>query len=264
MTVKEIQESGLIEYYVLGLLSEKEIAQVRGYLEQFPELQNDYDDIQSAVQMYAKTNGVVPRKDFSKDITQYIKSNSENKIKSDNSSNNKTSDKPKTSTPFKLLSIVFGIATLGLIALFINKNNAFQELEKSKVILENECDSIQNEQANTLSLYESLNSEENNSLLFTPTENYQTTKLIFHNNKISKKNFIQIQNLPEINRDQAFQLWSLKDGVDPIPLTVFKNGGDYIVPVDFEEGTQTYAITIENESGAQVPTLTRLIGTVGV
>jgi len=47
-------------------------------------------------------------------------------------------------------------------------------------------------------------------------------------------------------------------------LTVFKKGDNYILPVDFEEGTQTYAITIEKAEGVQVPTLSRLIGTIGV
>jgi len=77
VTVKEIKESGIIEYYVLGLLSEKEVNEVRGYLEKYPELQQDYKDIQSAMRMYAKANGVPPRDGLTKDITEYIKNNSE-------------------------------------------------------------------------------------------------------------------------------------------------------------------------------------------
>ena len=104
----------------------------------------------------------------------------------------------------------------------------------------------------------------NRILNMTPTSGYPETQLLFHINTVDRQNFIQVQNLPGIAANQAFQLWSLKPGVDPIPLTVFKQGDDFIIPVDFEEGTGTYAITIEAEGGAQVPTLERLIGTVTV
>jgi hypothetical protein len=264
VTIKEIQESGLIEYYVLGLLSEKEVSEVRGYLEKYPVLQKDYNEIQSTMQIYAQANAVVPRNTLSNDITEYIKKNSKDSIETEISSTN-TSTTPNSSSGFlKSLSAILGIATLGLIGLFISKNNDYKDLQKSRSILKNECDSIQSEQSTTLKIYESLNNPSNNSVKLTPTENYQNTQLIFHNNKTDKRNFIQIQNLPKINKDQAFQLWSLKEGVDPIPLTVFTKGDNYILPVDYEEGTQTYAITIEDAAGAQVPTLTRLIGTVGV
>jgi len=260
VTVKEIKESGIIEYYVLGLLSEKEVNQVRGYLEKYPELQKDYEEIQLAMQLYAKANGEPPRDGLSNDITEFIKNNGEETVKENSST---SEEEPKQgSNIFKNFAILFGFATL--FGLYLSKHNNYKELQKSNSILQEECDSTINAQQSIIVKYESLNNSENKSLSVTPTENYTNTQLVFHNNKSAKKNFIQILNLPEINNDQAFQLWSLKPDTDPIPLTVFKNDGNFIIPVDFEEGTQTYAITIENEAGAEVPTLTRLIGTVGV
>ena len=70
-------------------------------------------------------------------------------------------------------------------------------------------------------------------------------------------------NLPDIASDQAFQLWSLKDGADPMPLDVFADKNK-IIEVAFVDNTATYAITIEPKSGSKSPTLEKLIGTIGV
>ncbi|MBK8625039.1 MAG: anti-sigma factor [Saprospiraceae bacterium] len=66
-----------------------------------------------------------------------------------------------------------------------------------------------------------------------------------------------------IKSNQAFQLWSLKDGVDPMPLNVFADKNT-IIPVDFIDQTATYAITIEPKGGSKSPSLDKLIGTMGV
>ena len=113
-------------------------------------------------------------------------------------------------------------------------------------------------------MYDQISSKRNTPIFFAATDNYSETKLILHYNPSDRRNYIQVSNLPTLEAGQAFQLWSLKDGVDPIPLTVFSKEDGDLIPVDFEEGTGTYAITIEKAGGVDSPTLTRLIGTAGV
>ncbi|MBT8233885.1 MAG: anti-sigma factor [Saprospiraceae bacterium] len=258
-TVKDIRESGLIEYYVLDILSQEERSQVEKYLIQFPELQKDYLEIQAAMQSYAQSQNIIPRKGLSNDITNYINENSANKINKGGGGKSGSS-----SNLFKFLTGILGLVSVGALWFAFQKDNQIKEIQNEYAVYQSDCDSTVNAQNEKLSVLEFLNNPDNNSLEITPTDNYSNTKLILHSNPNTRRNFLQVNELPTINRDQAFQLWSLKDGQNPIPMNVFTLEGEIFIPLDFEEGTKTYAITIEQAGGSQVPTLTRLIGTVNV
>ena len=259
-SVNDIRESGILEEYVLGLLDESGVKEVESYLEQFPELKKDYLEIQLAMQKFAKANAVEARKGFSSEITEYIKNNTTDQPSSDDSSSNDS----KRSNLFKLLSLILGIALVGSILLFLDKVNALQESndELSQELVA--CDSISNEQEKVLNTYGEINSLGYNKFNFTPTAKYQNIELILHSNSETQKNYLQIINLPTIEDNQAFQLWSLKDGLDPIPMDVFTLGNENIIPLRFENGTSTYAITIERSGGSPTPNLEELIGTTKV
>lgn len=262
MNVKEIIESGILEHYAMGVLSEQEVQEVEGYLVQFPELQKDYFEIQNALQALAVEKSVKPRAGLENELIRSIVGDS-------NDPKDINDDKPKkgnggSGSIWKILAGLFALSALAAVYFFWNMNEMYKTQGEEFNTYKLECDSIARSQQETLDLFNRLNEKENQVINMTPTAGYQETKLLFHFNPVQKRNYIQIQNLPAIAANQAFQLWSLKPGEDPIPLTVFKNTNDIIVAVDFEEGTGTYAITIEDENGAQVPTLERLIGTVGV
>ena len=262
MNIKEIRESGILEHYAMGVLSEQEVREVEGYLVQFPELQKDYFEIQNALQALAVERSVKPRASLEDELIKSITGES-------NTPNDKTEGTNKEGSidrtnPWKAIAGLLAISAISAVYFFWNTNAQFKTQSREFNTYKLECDSIARSQQSTLDLFNRLNEKENNVLKMTPTADYPETQLLFHFNPTSKRNHIQIQNLPTIAANQAYQLWSLKPGQDPIPLTVFKNTNSIIVPVDFEEGTGTYAITIEDEAGAQVPTLTRLIGTVGV
>jgi hypothetical protein len=270
VNIKEIRESGMLEYYVLGLLSEQDAQKVEGFLVQYPELRFDHLEIQKSLQEYAKSEGVAPKRNLEKDIIKLIEAKGAKNLKPNNSgantpSKNNIASNSSDSRWFKnVLLFSLGALTAFSVWFAFDKNNDFDRLQREYEALEATCDSIQIYQDQKIKLYDELNNPNGKALEITPTDTYKKTSIIFHYNPIDKKNFIQIKNLPVIATNQAYQLWSLKDGVDPIPLTVFNQENGFIVPVDFEEGTGTYAITIEDEKGATVPTLTRLIGTVSV
>ena len=274
MTVKEIRESGILEHHVLGLLSEQDVLRVEGYLMQFPELQKDYLEIQMAMQSYAKSEGITPKRNLEAQIKSLIKDQGNQNIvkskKENTTSANKQNDNTKkpnnnSSNLFKNF-ILFSLGAITMLSSWYayEKNNDNKKLQQSYIALKDDCENERASQDEIILKYKEINRENSKTLNFTPTKGYNETNLLFHFNPVTQKNYIQIKKLPAIASNQAFQLWSLKDGTDPIPLTVFKNGEDFIIPVDFEQGTGTYAITIENENGATTPTLSRLIGTVGV
>ena len=268
MTVNDIRKSGMLEYYVLGLLSEAQLREVEGYLVAFPELKKDLLEIQGTMQLFAQKQGIAPKSSLKDDIIKNIRDNgSKTPIESKTQIDNKKApDTTKNKSNLgNSLAVVFALATLAAAYFAYTKYDENQNLESSYTILQKECDEKESELLEKIEIFDALNNPKNRILSMTPTEAYQETDLIFHTNSENRKNYIQIRNLPEIADNQAFQLWSLKGGDSaPIPLTVFKDGDNYIVEVDFENGTGTYAITIEKEGGVESPTLSRLIGTVNV
>jgi len=137
-------------------------------------------------------------------------------------------------------------------------DQAKDALAVAEVKLE-DCTTASNSSSEAVALIEDLQRADNQVVSISATNKYQTTSIFIYNNPATQRNYLALGDLPEIGPDQAFQLWSLKEGVDPIPLTVF-DASEMIVPVSFEDGTATYAITIEAKGGAQVPNLDQLIG----
>ena len=242
MSIKEIQESGLLEYYVLGLLSEQDVQKVEGYLVQYPQLQEEYLEIQKAMQAYASAQGITPKVGLEQKIISEVKANG-SKTPVEASNTNQLSNSTNSGSDWKS----FAVPALLAAALFFSwsafkKGKQHEALQKEYKTYKENCESQQAASLQKQIIYANISTPNNRTLELTPTDGYKETNLLFHYNEVDKRNYIQIKNLPEIENNLAFQLWSLKDGVDPIPLTVFKAGDELIIPVDFEEGTGTYAI----------------------
>lgn len=262
MSIEEIKASGLIEYYVLGLLSAEEIQQVEGYFSKYPELKQELIEIQVAMQAFAQAKAIIPDPSLESRILDHVNKSGR---KSDLSTeSNNTGKSNSSSGGMKLFSGLLFIGLLSALWFAIDKNQSYASLQNDFTVLKKECDSVSIENDRKVELFKSVNNPDAEVLKITPTPKYPDTKLLFFLNTQSKQNYIQTQNLPIIAANEAYQLWSLKDGQDPIPLTVFKVGDDVLIPVDFEEGTGTYALTIENEEGALSPNLDRLIGTITI
>lgn len=266
MTPNDIRESGMLEYYVLGLLSADETQRVEGYLIDFPELKEDVIEIERSMQSFAMENGIKPKRNFVDLITD--------EIGEEDSTKGKAAGKSSMSSPtqsngdgslWRNIALVLGLMTAAASYFGYSKHQEHKSLQSSYQNLKNNCNEEQSQLQEKLEMFEELNDPKNKVLSFAPTKGYDQTDLILHSNANRKKNYIQIRNLPAIANNQAFQLWSLKGPDDkPVPLNVFKDGDNYLIEVDYEVGTTTYAITIEKEEGVSSPTLTRLIGTVTV
>ncbi|MBK8392973.1 MAG: anti-sigma factor [Saprospiraceae bacterium] len=259
MTIEEIRSSGLLEYYILDLLSESEKQEVEGYLQEFPELRKDKIDIENALHKYASAMGIEPRQGVEQNILDSIRQMGGIKT---------PSEPPSTGTGLgALLPWLTGLLALSLIIAaysFFNLRGKLDQMQTTYADAQAKCDSLRDEQNQTIEILRKVNDPDSRKLIMSPTPGFQETQLFFHINENSQENYIQIRKLPLIADNEVFQLWSLKDGVNPIPLSTFRGDGTDIIPVDFENGTGTYAITIEPKGGSLTPNLTKLICTVGV
>jgi len=258
LDLKTYIESGILELYVLGKLSPEEEKEVQDMQSKHVEIQREIHEISVGLEKYAQLNAIKAPAHIADRIFENLPSKSATSY-----GNSADIAQPKGGLNWNLLTTLFALlSVLGFSMYFILKteyNSAIQKYESDKKA----CDSISQQQQQLFAIIHQINDPNNKIIDMTPTAGYAGISVYLHYNVVNKKNFLQLVNLPDITSDQAFQLWSLKDGADPMPLDVFVDKNK-IIEVAFVDNTATYAITIEPKGGSKLPTLEKLIGTMGV
>ncbi|MBK9254516.1 MAG: anti-sigma factor [Saprospiraceae bacterium] len=260
MNVKEYISSGILELYVLGQLSPEEEREVEIMISQYTEVQREIYEISIGLEKYGQLSAIKAPDAITNKLFNNLPA--KNTSVGTQNSNSKSSDKT-SGTGYNFLTVLFAVTSvLGIIMYFMQGAEHKSEIEqyKKSVAL---CDSIQQVSQTQFALLKQINDPNNKIIDLTPTPGFQGIAVYLHHNAADRKNFLQLISLPEITSAQAFQLWSLKPGQDPIPLTVFADRNK-IIEVAFEDNTATYAITIEPAGGSKTPSLDKLIGTMGV
>jgi len=253
MGIKEFRESGLLELYLIGACGDDEMKVVEKALKDYPELQNDIAEISKGLQGFAQVQGHRPSAGLKDKIMDAVDSPSNSTVES--KSGGKTNS---------WLTSTLGVAALVLGGLGIYLNS--QLVKKSQALdqLQQECEERQAQTEMQFAWIQDIQNENSKWIDLTATDKYNQTEIILVNNNQLKKNYLQVINIPNITSQQSFQLWSLKPDQAPIPLTVFQGDESTFIPVDFEDGTPTYAITIEPFGGVESPTLENLVGTMTI
>ncbi len=253
--LKDIIESGLLELYVIGALNDQELRQVETWLNKYPQLQSEIQDIEKALGAYGKANAVTPPENLKQVIKSKLSKATDHSVHSN--------EQPQGSNNnlWKLIMTLGLISIVGFSLYYINRlQNKVRVIETTLIACENEL----KEKDVDYVLLEDLKHQSNQIVLAEATEKYPETEIYIHNNSVTQKTFLQFQSLPTLTDDQSFQLWSLKEDSDPIPLNVFDKLDGEIIEVAFIENTMAYAITIEPKGGSQSPNLADLIGVFNI
>jgi len=238
----------------MGQLSTAEKAEVESYLEMHPSLRDELREIERSLELYAGSAAVK--------APAHVKERILDTIRSDQSSHVAT--RVRSSGLWPAIAAIFGLGVLLLGYLFYQKDQQSQQMQNEIIAIRDTCNTTTAQLTEEVNLYRQLTLPENKIVPFEPTPGYAQTDLYLHHNKATKKNFIQVRNLPGIAANQTFQLWSIKTDQAPAPLNVFDIPENGLVEVNYVEGTEVYAITIEPDGGSTTPTLQHLIGTVSV
>jgi anti-sigma-K factor RskA len=257
MNEQKIIESGLLELYVMGSLAGSEKRIVEHAIKEIPSLRNHIYEIENALYKFADAHAIQPPSSLKNDILKQIRnqpSEPQGNIKQPPPSNGKS---------YLSLFLVSTIAALGMIFYSLSTYYKYQSLEsdynRERII----CDSLAQVHQSKQLLLANLARPGTKALDVEATDKFPTTSLVLHYNEANKSNHLHLYDLPPLLADQSYQLWSLRDGEDPMPLEVFQ-GDDNIFEVTYVDNTSAYAITIEKSGGSQSPDLTNLIGVIPV
>jgi anti-sigma-K factor RskA len=238
-------------------LSTAEKAEVEGYIRTFPELKIDIAEIERSLELFAASAAVQAPAGLKIRILDQIKNEGATE-----------KSKPVSSSGlfgmWRLAAALFGLGFLLFGYLFWQKSDSAEQLQQELTALRDSCEQSSQQLTDQLRLLQQLTYPDNTILPFTATPGFASTDLYLHHNAETKRNFIQVRNLPAIAANQSYQLWSLKANQAPTPLDVFDLPSTGLIEVRYVDGTETYAITIEPKGGKDSPTLENLIGTVSV
>jgi anti-sigma-K factor RskA len=257
MKNRELIESGNLELYVFGLLSETETAEIAKIAADDADVQNEIVSIEKSVialsSSFAPTlsaenyNKIKQKLDIDTDVIQL---------------------KPKSKSNLSqyigwTAAAVFLLSCGYLYNLQQNNANEIDDLLNKKNVLEQ-----------TVSAKERLNNQINTSYSVLKDENNVVVKLagqaisptssakVYWNNKTNKV-FIDASSLPTPPDGMVYQVWSLKlaPTLTPTSIGLIDNAEDkmkYLIEVDGTVGAEAFGITLEPAGGSKTPTMEQL------
>ncbi|QXP74601.1 anti-sigma factor [Tenacibaculum sp. AHE15PA] len=259
MEAKKHIESGILELYIAGALSEKENEQVYKLIMEHPEILKEVREIEKSIS--SLTAHVAPKetKNSFKDIL----------IKMLQEKERTTKVIPLNTSKNNWLTYAGWAATLiigSTLLLSINKNNNLQA-ELDTINQAKDQFEIQLEKSNTyLAQNESLLKViRDKDIVTVPLQGQKVLPEAYAKvywNKNTKNIYLDVQGLPDPPKGKVYQVWSLKlDPLSPTSLGTIDNftaSKNKVFTISNPNESQAFGITLEPAGGSISPNLEQL------
>lgn len=271
MDIKEYIDSGILELYVAGALSEQENVKVTEALNAYPEVKKEVEAIEATV-MYL-TAATSPKLD--KQLFEDIKVKTQ-----------QPPDDPKVlkfepeakSASRKWISYTGWAAAVvlasGLLWMASQNNSLTNQLNKEtrsaeirESVLEKQLKDVQSDYSRTQEVLSAIRSDNVTPVKLNGQAVSPESYAKAYWNKDTGKLYLDVQGLPEPPEGKVYQLWSLK--LEPLTptslgtLDEFANNEDKFFIIDNNNASEAFGITLEPAGGSESPTLEQLY-TLGV
>lgn len=274
-------ESGILELYVLGQLTEQERREVEEMAQKHPEIKKELAAVELALEGYALENAVTPSADLEDKILASLDSSSN--INSGRSSIVQAPTPAPASEP-KIVPLhadkrvrTLRIALVACIALLVVSVVALFSLYNQLNTAHDQIASLnasKDSYAATVSRLEFDKAGMKNRIDMTETKEWATVKLagvknspeaymLVYWNKTNKNILVNYASmkLPKTDKAHEYQLWALVDG-KPVSLGVFgsdETAKEAVKQMETIAKAQAFAVTIEPMGGSQNPTMEKMV-----
>ena len=265
MDVKAYIESGILEQYALGWLSESESRQVEEVVQKYPEVRRELQEIEIAMGQMAQVGAIPPQPDTKEALFD--------RIRRDKFKSLEDSLKTKIHGLQRERSILMALLALAalLIAWFVYQNSRHMDQLNAAVTgnraLAAACDSTTAERDRLAQYFQFLQDTATRAIPMKGTKIAPLNALTVYYNPIAGQTLLSIGHLPAPPSDRSYQLWALVDG-KPVDMGVLTIPSDTTYPlvVPFIAEAGAFAITLEPRGGSVNPTLDQMqaLGSVGI
>ena len=263
MDTKAYIESGILELYVAGQLSEPENREVYELILKHPEILQEVLEIESAIVKLTKT--VAPKSSESSLTSIKQKLNfGEDEVKVVSIEKTKNSWLNYVGWA---AAILFGAGLLWT----INQNDQLESevtnINIEKNFLETQLEDTKSDLATSRDLLEAIRDKDVIAVPLGGQGEFENTYAKVYWNKKDNTIYLDAQGLPDAPAGKVYQVWSLKlNPLTPTSLgTVdnFNKDETKIFEITNENESQAFGITLEPEGGSETPTMEQLY-TLGV
>ena len=259
MTTNEHIESGILELYIAGALSEKENEQVYGLIQEHPEILNEVQEIEKTISTLISS--VAPKEGESsfKDILIKLIQDKENQSKVITLSPSKT---PWLTYAGWAASILIGVTTVIMVSNNMELNQELRALSTEKQQFELQLEKSTTDLAENKKLLGILRDK---NILSIPLQGQNISPESYAKvywDKATQSIYLDAQGLPEPPEGKVYQVWSLLlNPLRPTSLGTidsFTADANKIFSINNPNDSQAFGITLEPAGGSKTPTLEQL------
>ncbi|WP_235296380.1 anti-sigma factor [Portibacter marinus] len=252
--VKTFLESGLLEEYLMGTCNQEQVKRVEYYIDHYPEVKREYDELQEHIEKMSYKLAVNSPKGLKEAIISCLEDESDYKVKTNLS-------KVKTTNSMRYLP--WAAAFIGIVAsivFYLQKQNlryTNMEIYAEKNMAESQLEDALAE-VNFLrdKLALSGHSKTERIVLAGNQLSPQFSSTAFWNDTAGKA-ILYINEPGEIDENHTYQIWADVDGRMINAGLLPKKPGP--VELKYLENATSLNITIEPKGGSEHPNVERLV-----
>ena len=254
MNSRELIDSGTLELYVFGKLSEKENQEIAALAKQNPEIQAEILAIENAVINLSQS--VAPHlsaTNYEKIRAQILAKNNAIPINRRNSWS--------TYTGWAAAAVL--VVGFGFQLYQLNQSNAtIDQLATEKVVMQESIVDLELKKQEAENVLAIVRDNNNIQVALAGQEVAPTAYAKAYYNKETQEVYIDASGLPSPPEGKVYQVWGLK--LDPLTpqsiglLSDFTASNTKVFKVDKAEGAEAFGITLEPAGGSVSPTLEQL------
>ncbi len=251
---KEFLESGLLESYLMGTCSEKELETVEIYLAKYPEVREEYNMLQEKIERSAQELAVKAPTNLKEAIISCLEDDCDYETRSNLVKTRRYNIPTYIPWAAMVASIVFSIA------IWLNNNN-LRNHNDALSVLNADLEEQFKDQDKLISDLESKlflsGHDRTERILLTGNDLSPQFKTTAFWNDVARKAVIYINEIDKLSSDKCYQLWADVNG-EMINLGVIppKTGA---IEVKFYENASSLNVTIEPNGGSDHPNVENIV-----
>jgi len=258
---KEYISSGILELYVTGALISKESIQVEEVIKKYPEVRDEYNNIQKTFYLSASAVLKSPSEKVKSALLDKINKKPVTKIPSFEVS----SSKEKNNTYRYLMAASAAFLLLSLVVnyfLWSKLNEAKSQiaiLNDQKKVMVQEYEAVNRKLTQTSQDMKIMTDRNYKMVNLKGLEKSPSSDVVAFWNPDTKKVYVKVENLPVPPPNKQYQLWALSNGkpIDAGMMDVDPSDKN-LHPMKDIEDAQAFAITLEPKGGSVNPTMSEM------
>lgn len=267
MNIKEYISSGIIESYVLGLATEEEVSILECIRKNSPEVQQAILDVQLLMEGLASREAIVPHEELKSTIWDRLSTLSDESAASldigrvplepKEIEKVKSISNVRSKIWFPLTMAASVILILSLAANILLLNYRGRDLKKIQQVISSNQDSQEKlKEANER--WQIIQRLSVKTITLQGIEKYPQAKAVVFWDTETSDVFLFAASLPLAPSGKQYQLWAIVEG-QPVDAGLLPlSSGDSLLKMYHIAKAEAFAITLENEGGSLVPTITEM------